>query len=107
MSLEKSVNAASEARPTHKQDWVYVTIPERDMFDMPFQGIGINRDHYGPGTHLVPPGIAEEILTILARAQAQDMRILQPRKDMKALEALYRNRGAGAVDLTRDNNKNA
>lgn len=102
-NTSKAVDVAAESTTGQKME--YVTLPEKDMFDYPFSGISINRDHYGPGTHLVPSDIAEELRTILARAQAQDIRILQPRKDFKALEAIYKNRGSGSVDMTRDNSK--
>lgn len=78
-----------EKLPTH----VYVTIPEKDMFDLTHPGVGINRDHYGPGTHFVPQDIADEITRICATFDAQNIRILQPRRDQKALQALLQNKG--------------
>jgi hypothetical protein len=83
----------------------YVTIPERDMFDYPHPGVAINRDHFGPGTHKLPLDIAREVKERLAKFEAQNIRILQPRKDLRALEAIARNRGSNAVDMTPDNSK--
>lgn len=96
----KAVKAATETAEVKAPTHVYVTIPERDMFDYPHPGVGINRDHYGPGTHYVPKEIADEITRICAVFDAQNVRILQPKRDMKALTALYKNRGAEAVDMT-------
>jgi hypothetical protein len=98
----KAVKAATEPEVPKKPEFVYVTIPETDMFDYPHPGVGINQNHYGPGTHYVPKAIADEIIRVCAVFDAQNVRILQPKRDMKALTALYKNRGAQSVDMTPD-----
>lgn len=83
----------------------YVTIPESDIFDFPHPGVRINRDHFGPGTHKLPLKTAQEVKERLAIFDAQNIRIMQPRKDLRALKDLYKTRGGGSVDLTPDNSK--
>jgi hypothetical protein len=70
------------------EEFEYVTIPELDLFDYPHPGVGINREHYGPGTHKLPKDIAAEVKDRLRVYEAQNIRILQPRKDMRALRDL-------------------
>ena len=59
--------------------WRYVTVPAFDIYEYKFPGIDINRDHYGPGTHLVAPDVATELEAILKRAAEADIRLLRPR----------------------------
>lgn len=105
----KNLKNADAAAPTTTApatpEFEYVTVPEKDLFDYPHPGIGLNRDHFGPGTHKLPYEVAQEVKKRLAIFEAQNIRILQPRKDMRALLDLYKERGAGSVDLTNDNTK--
>lgn len=98
---DKAMTVEQEVEP----DFEYVTIPERDMFDLPHPGISHNRDHFGPGTHKLPKDIAFDVKDRLRVFEAQNIRILQPRKDLRALGDLSKERGGGYVDLTRDNSK--
>jgi hypothetical protein len=66
----------------------YVTVPDLDLFDYPHPGVGINREHYGPGTHRLPKAIAAEVKDRLSVYERQNVRILQPKKDMRALRDL-------------------
>ena len=72
------------------QGYVYVTVPERDLFDAPHPGVRINMDSFGPGTHLVSPVIAGEIQDRLGAFIKGQMRILQPGQDRKAVELVSR-----------------
>lgn len=101
----KNADAVATTPVASEPQFEYVTIPDKDLFDFPHPGIGLNREHYGPGTHKLPLDIAREVKTRLAIFEAQNIRILQPRKDMRALSDLYKTKGAGAVDLTPDNSK--
>ena len=49
-----------------KEDFVYVTIPDLNMLGWEHPGIGINLQHYGPGTHKVSAAIGQEINARLA-----------------------------------------
>jgi virulence-associated protein VagC len=106
-TVTKAVKEAEKALPVEEQepDFEYVTIPERDMFDLPHPGIGNNREHFGPGTHKLPKDVAFDVKERLRIFEAQNIRILQPRKDARALHDLAKEKGLGYVDMTRDNSK--
>jgi hypothetical protein len=109
-TIAKSVAQAAEVtEPTSVtepvEEFEYVTIPEKDILDYPHPGVAINRESYGPGVHRLPRDIAREVKERLAIFDAANIRIIQPRKDMKALTDLYKFKGAGAVDMTPDNSK--
>lgn len=89
-------------------DWVWVEIPERDLTDHPFGGVGINLMHFGGPAevhcdcadfpnckntrrHKVPAEIAREIQERVALCKAADLRIYTNRRDMKALLELVKN----------------
>jgi hypothetical protein len=101
-NVAKAVEAA-DTKPAKTYRWV--EIPERDMYDHPHPGVGINLDHYGPGRHYVEEVVAGEIERILKRFEIQNIRLLQPRKDMTALNDLAKTRGSDYVDKTTDNSK--
>ena len=69
------------------EGWEYITIPDKDIFNQPFQGFWNNRDHYKPGTHLVPPNVAGHLKERLAIWQAMNIRLLQPFVDGRAQRA--------------------
>lgn len=76
--------------PTPKEvdrsNWEYITIPEFDLFDKPFQGASLNGYKFERGkTYFVEPEVAKEVRRILAVAQKADMRILQSHPDVKAV----------------------
>lgn len=77
-----------------KSAWEYVEVPSRTLTGGVHQGVGINREHFGPGKHLVPPETAKEMRTLLDRAALQEVRLLQDRVDLKALHDLFR---SGAI----------
>lgn len=75
----------------------YVTIPAKDLFDAAFPDIWHNRTKYEAGkTHLVPVEVAKDLKERLNIFAAQQIRILQPKKDTKAIDAvsLYGQQGA-------------
>jgi len=87
-------------------EWQWVNIPERDLLDQPFGGIGLNLLHFGPsrpGTpcnclnyptcmtsqqHKIPIAYAKEVQERLRIAQVADLRVFSGRRDMKALMEL-------------------
>lgn len=71
-----------------KSEWRNVRVPDRDLFDYIHPGITLNARHYGPGVHLVPPVVAEEIEERLEIFAHQNIRVLQPKKDLKMIKAL-------------------
>ena len=75
--------------PVYDQSqYEYVTIPEKDLFDQPHPGVGINFEHYGPGRHLLDPARAETVKDRLYQFQRMQVRLLQPGRDLKALKVL-------------------
>lgn len=86
--------------------WTWVHIPEKDLLDQPFNGIGHNLLHFGPSTgnqtcsclnypacaksgdHKIPTDIARDVQERLKVAQVADLRLFSGRRDMKALMAL-------------------
>ncbi len=94
------MSEATKAKPTKaeatelagklSEGWEYITIPEKDIHGQPFAGFDNNRDHYGPGTHLVPPNVAEHLKERLAVWQASCIRMLQPFVDARAQRAADR-----------------
>jgi hypothetical protein len=81
----------TEAMRSDKADWEFVTIPKEDAIGNPHCGVGLNQEHWGPGTHQVPPVIAEFINARLAILDRQTRRILLPRQDEKTVAQMGRN----------------
>jgi hypothetical protein len=73
-----------------ESNWVYVRIPEKDLFDKPFGNISLNLIEYGSGTHFVRPDVGKQLSEILASRYHADMRILRPTADKKMLEIMAR-----------------
>ena len=91
-----------------QEEFVYIEIPERDLTDYPFAGVGINLLHFGGPSefkcdckdyprctttrrHKVTPDQAREISERLTLARAADLRIYTNRRDMKSLIQLVKN----------------
>lgn len=61
--------------------WRYVKIPEKDVYNYKFDGIAINSYHFGPGTHLLPPDIADEVESRLDIWRDSMLRLMNPHPD--------------------------
>ena len=68
--------------------WVSFNIPATDIFDAPHPEISLNGKSWGPGAHKAPPAVAKEVLERLDLFTNQSIRVLQPKKDLKARDAL-------------------
>lgn len=69
-----------------RSKWEYFTVPEVDLFDKPFQGLGLNGYKFERGqTYFVEPEVASELRRILAVVQKADLRILQSHPDVRAV----------------------
>lgn len=86
------------------EGWRYVTIPGVDLYDQPFDGLWINRDHYKPGKHLLAEEVADEIEKRLAIWQDAMIRLSNPKPNRSAQEAaLSRGLAGGAgVEINND-----
>lgn len=70
----------------------FVTIPAMDMYDYPHPKVQINRQSFLPGqTYKAPAVLAKEVKRILASKNESDIRLLRPRKDRKAINAIQGN----------------
>lgn len=86
-----------------KASWVFVTVPVEDAIGNAHHDLWLNKDCYKAGqAHLVPPDVAvtlNERLRVNAKAA---VRVLQPRRDMEAVNAVgigsVAGHGAMAVD---------
>lgn len=71
-------------------NWEYVSLPEKDLFDKPFQGAAINDYRFEHGkTYFMPPDWAAELRRILAAAQKADIRLMQSTPDVKSVKEAY------------------
>lgn len=78
----------STSKPTPvAEEMEYITLPELDMYDYPFPDIWHNKDKFERGkTYLVAKPIAEEVKRRIEIFEAQNLRLMQPRKDLKAIQ---------------------
>lgn len=100
--------AAPELAAATQDEFVWVEIPDRDLTDFPFQGVGINLKHYGgpedrfcdcgdypkctkTKRHKVSVEVAREINERLVLARAMDIRLFSNRRDMASLIQLVKN----------------
>ena len=76
-----------EPKEVDRSKWEYFTVPEADLFDKPFQGLGLNGYKFERGkTYFVAPEVAAELRQRLAINQRADLRILQSHPDVKAVQ---------------------
>lgn len=71
-----------------EKGWRYVTIPDSDIYDFPFDGIWINNDHFKPGKHLVPPEVADSLEERLTVWQREMIRLMRPGRDKRVKKQL-------------------
>lgn len=77
-------------------DKVWVEVPEKDLFDLNHADILINGHKYAPGKHFVSVELAGEITMLVNRWRKQQIRLLQPTRDSKAL-GVVDHRGGSSV----------
>lgn len=77
-----------------KDERVYVTVPEIDLFDITHPDIIINGRVFGPGKHYVESELAKTIEERINLFRLGQVRLLQPKSDKKALDAMNRNGAA-------------
>lgn len=80
-------------------EFVWVTIPDRDLFDFPFGGVDVQLDHYGPGTHKVSPAVAADINDRLKVWREADIRVLSPKRHMRSLLQIEQNKHSGVEQV--------
>jgi len=109
-ALDAATSIPTSALPPEQDGgWMYVNIPERDLTDYPFSGIGINFQFYGntknnngnkkcdckdypncqsTGTHKVPVEIGQEINRRLDIARKQEIKLFSAKVNLQALREL-------------------
>ena len=70
------------------EEFVYVTIPDRNVLGWDHPGIGINLQHYGPGTHKVSVAVGNEINDRLKMYHQAMLELLQPQVNRLVREKL-------------------
>ena len=81
---------APNVNVTDKTKWRYVTLPEFDLFDQPFQGASINGFEFRGGeTYFMPPDYADELEMILRKAQKAEVRLIQSTPDRISIRQAY------------------
>lgn len=66
------------------EGWRFVTVPAEDVYGYQFAGLDNNQDHFGPGTHLVPPSLADALENRLQAWHAGMVRLMQSKQDGRA-----------------------
>ena len=85
------IDLAEVKAPTSSEDvYEYVTIPERDLFDMPHPNIQINETRYGPGKHYVAKQVADVLKDRLQQYEMSNVRLMRPVRDHKAEQLMQR-----------------
>lgn len=76
---------AASAKPVVKEELVYVSIPEENMYNERHPDIWINSKKFASGkTHAVTAEIATELQSILRRYNKSQMRVMQGAPDREA-----------------------
>jgi hypothetical protein len=64
-----------------KNNWVWVEIPDHDIFGEEHTGVSVNFQAFTPGKYFVSPEMGFEINRLLDNRMRGDIRVLQPRQD--------------------------
>jgi hypothetical protein len=89
-SILSKVEAVT-APPKPEGDFVYVTIPERDVLDWPYPTVQLNRMKFEPGkTYKCPAEVGREVQERMDMYNKATVRLLQPKSDRKALADVNR-----------------
>ena len=86
--VDKAATPTAVAKP-ESEEFVYVTVPERTVLGWTHPGIGINLQHYGPGTHKVSADLGREINERLRAHHLSQLQLLEPRVSELVHKKLY------------------
>lgn len=84
-----ATNTPTVVKEEVKPSLVFVTIPEKTVLGWIHPGIGINLQHYGPGTHQVSEDIAKEINERLRVHHIGQLQLLEPKVGELVRKKLY------------------
>jgi hypothetical protein len=84
------IREVARIRPT-REEYVKVEVPATDLFDHTHPGVQLNRHKFEPGkTYLLRGDVALELKTRLAIFHDEQVRLLRPNADRKALNDVNR-----------------
>jgi hypothetical protein len=84
------IREVARIRPT-REEYVKVEVPAADLFDHTHPGVQLNRHKFEPGkTYLLRGDVALELKTRLAIFHDEQVRLLRPNADRKALNDVNR-----------------
>jgi hypothetical protein len=84
------IREVARIRPT-REEYVKVEVPATDLFDHTHPGVQLNRHKFEPGkTYLLRGDVALELKTRLAMFHDEQVRLLRPNADRKALNDVNR-----------------
>jgi len=92
--------AEIKAPNSSEEVYEYVTIPDRDLFDMPHPNIQINETKYGPGRHYVTKQVAACLHDRLREYEMSNVRLMRPVKDHKAEQLMQRGYSPNSGQMT-------
>jgi hypothetical protein len=85
-----AIREVARVMPT-KEEYVKVEIPSADLFDHTHPGVQLNRHRFEPGkTYLLRGDVALEVKKRLAMFHDEQVRLLRPNADRKALNDVNR-----------------
>jgi hypothetical protein len=106
MSKLEASEIAEVSKPAINEDkFVHITIPATDLYDHTHPGVQLNRHRFEPGkTYLVRADVAGEIENRLKLFDREQVRLLRPNADRKALNDVNRgsqwtSRSGGSISL--------
>lgn len=89
-----------KAPASSEEVYEYVTIPARDLFDMPHPNIQINETKYGPGKHYVTKQVADVLKDRLEEYERGNVRLMRPVRDHKAENLMQRGYSPNSAQMT-------
>ena len=95
-------SAEVKAANLDKAQWEWVEVPDHDLFGEPHTGVSINFEQFGPGRYFVSPEMASEIKRLLENRQRGDIRVLQPRQDVKMAQIMSRSQLGAPINANLD-----
>jgi hypothetical protein len=86
---DETPRTVAEFMATDPTTWEYVTIPKEDALGYDHAAIGLNAYSFKPGhTYHLPKQIADFVRDRLAVYAKATIRVLQPKRDLEALNAV-------------------
>jgi hypothetical protein len=88
-SVVGAVTTPAPVEVKKEESKVFVTIPEKTVLGWIHPGVGINLQHYGPGTHQVSEAVANEINERLKAHHIGQLQLLEPKVGELVRKKLY------------------